>query len=154
MWVADTKNNRIKVYDASSRALLRTFGTKGTGVGQFNQPRSVSIDPATGNVLVADASNNRIVELSASPGADTITWVGSRAGFKRPSGVARDAEGRTYIADSLNDRVVVLQAGDWTKTAAILEDGYSQPEQVAIGPDGRIYVSDTYHDRILVYAYP
>ncbi len=153
MWVADTKNNRIKVYDASSRALLRTFGTKGTGVGQFNQPRSVSIDPGTGNVLVADASNNRIVELSASPGADTITWVGSRAGFKRPSGVARDAEGRTYIADSLNDRVVVLQAGDWTKTAAILEDGYSQPEQVAIGPDGRIYVSDTYHDRILVYAY-
>jgi DNA-binding beta-propeller fold protein YncE len=154
MWLADTKSNRIKVYDAASRDLITTFGTRGTGVGQFNQPRGVAIDPVSGNVLVADANNNRIVELSATHGAATISWEGSRAGFKRPSGIARDVHGRTYVADSLNDRVIVLDADDWTRTTAILEDGFSQPEQVAIGPDGRIYVSDTYHDRIVIYAYP
>ena len=154
MWIADTKNNRIKVYDTAGLDLLATFGTKGSGVGEFNQPRSIAIDPVTGDVLVADANNNRIVELSATPGAGTISWVGSRAGFNRPSGVARDLEGRTYVADSENDRVLVLDATDWTRVAAVLSDGMSRPEQVAIGPDGRIYVSDTYHDRILVYAYP
>ena len=154
MWVADTKNNRIKVYDAATRNLLRTFGAKGSGVGQFNQPRGVSIDPVSGNVLVADANNNRIVELTASPHADTISWLRTRAGFKKPSAVARDAVGRTYVADTLNDRVVILGAADWNKTVATLSGGLSQPEQVTVGPDGRIYVSDTYHDRILVYAYP
>ena len=154
MWVADTKNNRIKVYDAATRSLLATFGGRGSGVGEFNQPRSVAIDPDTGNVLVADANNNRIVELTATEDAGTISWLRARAGFAKPSAVARDAEGRTYVADSLNDRVVVLNAGDWTTTVAVLAEGLSQPEQVAVGPDGRIYVSDTYHDRILVYAYP
>jgi DNA-binding beta-propeller fold protein YncE len=154
MWVADSKNNRIKVYSAATRQLLATFGAKGSGVGQFNQPSGISIDPVTGNVLVADANNNRIVELSATANAGTISWVRSRAGFKRPSGVARDEQGRTYVADTMNDRVVVLSATNWTATTAELTDGMSQPEQVAVGPDGRIYVSDTYHDRILVYAYP
>ena len=96
----------------------------------------MAIDPVTGNVLVADANNNRIVELSATADAGTISWVRSRGGFKRPSGVARDELGRTYVADTLNDRVAVLSATNWATTTAELTDGVSQPEQVAVGPTG------------------
>jgi DNA-binding beta-propeller fold protein YncE len=157
-WIADTKNNRLKVYDTATAkpTLLTTYGGKGSGVGQFNSPQGVAVDPVTGQILVADANNNRIVELSATPGAGTITWLRSRKGFTKPAAVARDGEGRTFVADSANNRVVVLgPSADWNKTTDVLGtlEGMSRPEQIAVGPDDRIYVSDTYNDRILVYAY-
>jgi DNA-binding beta-propeller fold protein YncE len=161
-WVADTKNNRLKVYDtntptpSSPPTLLRTYGLKGNGIGQFNSPQGVAVDPVSGHILVADANNNRIVELSATPGADSITWLRSRRGFTKPAAIARDDAGRTFVADSGANRVVILGPGaDWNKTADMLGtlDEMSRPEQVAVGPDGRIYVSDTYNDRILVYRY-
>ena len=157
VWVADSKNNRIKVYDADTRALILIYGGKGSGIGQFLQPRGISFDPADPtHVLVADTNNNRIVELVAPEHPDDagdVTWLRSRVGFKKPSGVARDAFGRTYVADSINNRVMVLDPIDWNLTYATILQQMSKPEQVAVGPDGRIYVSDTYNDRILVYEY-
>ena len=157
VWVTDTKNNRIKVYDAATRALILVYGAKGPGTGQFLQPRGISFDPADPtHVLVADTNNNRIVELVVPEdpdGAGDVTWLRSRTGFKKPSGVARDAFGRTYVADSLNNRVLVLDPIDWNLTYATIMQQMSKPEQVTVGPDGRIYVSDTYNDRILVYGY-
>jgi DNA-binding beta-propeller fold protein YncE len=158
-WIADTKNNRLKVYDNTTNkpTLLRTYGTKGNGVDQFNSPQGVSVDPLTGNILVADANNNRIVELDASPNAGTITWVRTRKGFTKPAAVARDLTGRTFVADSAANRVVIVgPSADWNNTSDVegILTGMSRPEQVAVGPDGRLYVSDTYDDRILVYAYP
>jgi DNA-binding beta-propeller fold protein YncE len=159
MWVADTKNNRIKVYAADDPAggPILIYGTKGSGTGEFLQPKGISFDPADPtHVLVADANNHRIVELVVplNPGGPgDVTWLRSRTGFKKPSGVARDAFGRTYVADSMNNRVVVLDPADWNLTYATIQEQMNKPEQVAVGPDGRIYVSDTYHDRILVYEY-
>lgn len=157
-WIADTKNNRLKVYDTSTTkpTLLRTYGTKGNAAGQFNSPQGVAIDPVTGNVLVADANNNRIQEFEASPGAGTITWLRSRKGFTKPAAVARDDSGRTFVADSGADRVVILSAAaDWNNTGDVqgILDGMKRPEQITVGPDDRLYVSDTYNDRILVYSY-
>jgi DNA-binding beta-propeller fold protein YncE len=135
-WIADTKNNRLKVYDTatakptSQPTLLRTYGLKGAGVGEFNSPQGVSIDPVSGQILVADANNNRIVELTASPGADTITWVRSRKGFTKPAAVARDAEGRTFVADSGANRVVILApAADCNNIGDIqgILDGMTRP---------------------------
>jgi NHL repeat len=156
VWVADTKNNRIKVYDAATRNLLLIYGSKGSGTGQFLQPKAISFDPADPtHVLVADTNNNRIVELEAPahPTDGDVTWLRSRNGFKKPSGVARDLFGRTYVADSLNNRVMVLDPIDWNLVYATILEQMRKPEQVTVGPDGRIYVSDTYNDRILVYEY-
>jgi len=162
-WVADTKNNRLKVYDVATHALLFIYGAKGSGNGEFLQPKGISFDPSDPtHVLVADANNNRIVELVAPNGitaANQVTWSRSRKFFKKPSGIARDLAGRTYVADSMSNRVVILDpAADWGTTntnGGILGTitGLNKPEQVAVGPDGRIYVSDTYNDRIQVYQY-
>ena len=51
-----------------------SFGTEGTGAGQFKGPLGVAVDGA-GNVWVADAGNNRVEEFS-SAGAfiKTVGW--------------------------------------------------------------------------------
>jgi DNA-binding beta-propeller fold protein YncE len=169
VWVADTKNNRLKVYSAATRALLFSYGTKGSSEDQFLQPKAVAFDPADPtHVLVADTNNNRIVELVAPNGitsGNQVDWDRSRKFFKKPSGIARDLAGRTFVADSMANRFVILDpAANWGTTSTnsgILGTitqafglNLNKPEQVAIGPDGRIYLSDTYNDRILVYEYP
>jgi DNA-binding beta-propeller fold protein YncE len=57
MFVADTGNNRIQVFEDIS--FDGKFGTAGTGDGQFNAPSDVTVD-ANGYVYVADTGNNRI----------------------------------------------------------------------------------------------
>jgi sugar lactone lactonase YvrE len=73
----------------------------------------VAVD-ASGNVYIADPSNNRVVEQPTSAFGVTTglnaTTVGT--GLAGPSGVAVDAAGNVYISDTGNNRVVkVTPAG-------------------------------------------
>src|SRR5947208_649476 len=51
-------NTRVAKFDKSGKFLM-TWGTKGTGPGQFNLPHSIDID-RNRKVYVADRSNSRI----------------------------------------------------------------------------------------------
>lgn len=70
--VADTGLNRIDIYtytlgptlDTSSFAKRTSFGSLGTGKGQFDSPRDVAIDGKS-NIYVADAGNHRIQKFDA-----------------------------------------------------------------------------------------
>ena len=44
-------------------AFITTWGTSGTGNGQFIYPRGVAVDPSTGDVYVVDAFNHRVQEF-------------------------------------------------------------------------------------------
>ena len=107
-------------------------------------------------MLVADETNNRVVELSFN--GSNFTWVGSYTGggtLKKPDGVAADAAGKIYATDIVNNQLVVLNPNG-TLSAAVKPTGaaaFLTPQAVSVASDGCIYVSDTYHDRIQVYTY-
>lgn len=144
-FVADSQNHRLVSIDVASRAVIAELD------GVFLDPRGVTIDPSTGNVLVADRRHDRIVEIASADGT-TFTLVDTHeAGFFRPEGVAVDADGRIYVADTENDRVVVLDATGAEIGTFDGPDGLFEPTSVSVGPDGTIYVSDTYNDRIQTY---
>lgn len=60
LFVADGNNGRVDVFNTSTGTFVTSFGTQGSGLGQLLSPRSVSVDPITGTVAVADFGNNRI----------------------------------------------------------------------------------------------
>lgn len=59
VFVCDIGSHSIKVYDATDGTLRRSFGTKGTGDGQFLNPSGVLVT-SLGEVWVADWSNYRL----------------------------------------------------------------------------------------------
>lgn len=74
LYIADTWNHRIRVmlpsgyvstYAGQGRWLNWNGGhTDGAGASaRFDQPRALSLDPATGRIFVADTENNRIREI-------------------------------------------------------------------------------------------
>ena len=58
LYVADTLNNRIEVFDADG-TFIRTWGKAGDGPGYFSRPKGVAID-SDGHVWVADGMQDRV----------------------------------------------------------------------------------------------
>jgi DNA-binding beta-propeller fold protein YncE len=76
----------------------QTIRTLGSG---FNYPAGVAVD-SSGNVFVADTSNNAVKEILA-PAYTTVNTRGS--GFSGPFGVGVDGSGNVFVADALNNAV-------------------------------------------------
>jgi sugar lactone lactonase YvrE/murein DD-endopeptidase MepM/ murein hydrolase activator NlpD len=136
-------------------------------VARFSDPYGVAVDEA-GNIYIADAGdNNRIRKLT--PGGATSTLAGGKEGFadgpgaqarfNTPSGIAIDAQGNLYVADTGNnairkvapDGAVSTLAGSGVAGTADgkgREAQFNGPVGVAVGEDGVVYVADTYNDAI------
>ncbi len=109
VYVADFDNHRIQKFTGDGDFLTK-WGSYGTGDGQFRQPTGVATD-AAGNVCVAERGrwwfNHRIQKFDSS-GNFLTKWgsYGTRDGqFRAPWGVATDAAGNVYVADTYNHRI-------------------------------------------------
>lgn len=169
VYIADNGNSTIiKVTNKGAVSTLAgTQGVRGSKDGsgtsaQFNQPQSVAVD-SSGNVYVADAGNNLIRKINVQGVVTTIAGnsaagnqngVGTAASFNRPTGVAVDADGNIYVADSNNNlirkiatdgKVTTLAgtgiAGNLDGTTAVAT--FNNPQGVAVDLVGRIVVADT-----------
>lgn len=58
LYVADTWNNRIQIFDADGN-FMSSFGKAGDGPGYFSRPKGVAID-SDGHVWVADGMQDRV----------------------------------------------------------------------------------------------
>lgn len=115
VWVADTGNNRIQVFEQDGTPLW-SFGAAGMAAGQFQGPQDLAFIPSPLTLLVADANNNRIQEWAINT-AGTLTATYRRSfghsgaagaeALANPQGVAVDKgqEGDLYVADTYNHRV-------------------------------------------------
>ncbi|GAA1796858.1 hypothetical protein GCM10009811_21370 [Nostocoides veronense] len=147
-FVADSWNNRVTVWDVATRTALASYA------GTFKSPRAISLDAATGNLVVADSANNRIVTLAytKSGGFSEVSSI-TPAGLSMPEGVARDAAGDYWIGDTGNNRVLVVSSSGAILQSITTAAGKAISKPTSITVNGsKVYVSDTNNDRVLVYT--
>ncbi len=127
----------------------------------FYSPSGIAVD-ASGNLYVADYGNNLIRKITPAGIVSTLAGTGfegsvnaagNLASFNGPSGIAVDAAGNIYIADSGNNLIrkidpsgtVSTLAGRDT-TGAVNGPGanasFFDPLGVAIDANANIYVAD------------
>jgi sugar lactone lactonase YvrE len=114
----------------------------------LSSPGGVAVD-GSGNVYIADTSNNRILKETLDSGAYTQSTVVS-SGLLNPQGVAVDGSGNLYIADTGNSRVLIetLSAGSYTQS--VVGSGLLNPQGVAVDGSGNVYIADTGNDQVLI----
>src|SRR5438105_6692115 len=99
IYVVDQGHTRIVKFNPDGQ-VLTMWGSKGNGDGQFDDPASVAVDPATNKVYVADPRNGRI-QIFDSDGKFLTKWLipewkGKPYGFED---LAIDSKaGRLYAA--------------------------------------------------------
>jgi sugar lactone lactonase YvrE len=213
LYVADTSNNRVLEYTTpfagcssfpcvggsanmvfgQGRSFTSNTANKGgePSANNLNSPSGVAVD-ANGNLYVADRSNNRVLEYTTplTNGATANLVFGQGGSFTShtannggspssanslylPVGVAVDASGDLYVADSENNRVLeyntpltngttanlVFGQGDLNSNAP--NDGglgattsLNYPSGVAVDASGDLYVADYLNNRVLEYTTP
>ncbi len=146
---------------------------------QFANPSGVAVD-GVGNVFVADTANQRIRRIDAAAGTITTVAGGAANGapglggdrgpataarLNSPAGVAVDASGNVFIADTANNRIRRIDAATGTITtvaggAAKGAPGFggdggaatgaqlNSPSGVAVDGKGGILIADTANNRI------
>lgn len=151
-------------------SLIAGSGTANSadGVGSqagFNGPTAVAIDP-WGRLVVADMSSSRLRRVIPSQGAVTTiagapvpgysdSAVSLNAAFQGPSGVAVDAQGNIFVADTLNHAIRRISVVDGS-VATLAGNGqagavnglgpgarFNSPRGLALDRNGDLIVADT-----------
>jgi DNA-binding beta-propeller fold protein YncE len=129
----------VKVFSPAGE-LLNTFGSTGSGTGQFTYAWDADI--VNGVLYVTDSKLKR-VQAFGLDGSFLGTWgsLGQRPyQFDGPSGIAHDAAGNLYVADADNDRISVFApslapvAGDITKPTVSLGTPAQDAQLAAASP--------------------
>ncbi|MCP4814184.1 MAG: hypothetical protein GY888_16880 [Planctomycetaceae bacterium] len=131
-------NSRVMKFTARG-ALVKTWGTRGRGTGEFDLPHSIIVD-ATNRVLVGDRENDRI-QIFDLDGKHLATWDGGA-----PYGMALDRSQRLFMADGRANQVVrINRRGTIDLRWGRKGDGageFNLPHMLAIDPTGHIYVAE------------
>ena len=163
LYVADTGQDIVQVFDADTFKLLRHLGKPSkkhdqTDPGTFSLPECVAVD-GDGNVYVTDTFNNRVEIFDADGGF--INMFGKNgdgpADLERPKGIAIDGDGHIWVVDAAQDKVKVF-TNEGRLLIYVGEHGY-YPGQfmgswgIAIDKANRVIVSETFPGRVQVFRY-
>ena len=175
LYLADRWNNRIRkiaggnISTIAGNGLANFGGDNGAATSaQLSAPDGVAVDNA-GNVYISDLLNNRV--RMVSPSGIITTYAGNglsgfsgdggpatSAALSQPAGLAVDASGNLYIADSNNSVVRKVTPVGIISTVAGTggSQGYSgdggaatsakmmAPSGIALDSAGNLYIADFY----------
>jgi hypothetical protein len=191
VFIADSGDNVVREITAAG-VIKRFAGTGIAGLGvtgphglpatlsSLDRPQNVAVN-AAGDVFIADTYNNRVVEVTpsgqvsvvAGDGKAGFAGDGGRAAFaelNEPTGLAVDAQGNLYVADSGNNvirrvdvktGIITTVAGDVAADKA--NDGLggfsgdggpatsaqlNDPQGVAVDGAGDLFIADTFNNAI------
>ena len=173
LYVADSGNNTIR--KVTNTGVVTTLAgcpglngnVDGTGAGaQFGYPQGIAVDNSF-NVYVTDSFYHTIRKVTSGGTVTTLagcpnTWgftdgTGSGALFYAPAGVAVDASGNLFVADTLNHTIRKVTPGGVVTTLAGTPSQYGSldgtgtgaqfnfPGALSVDAGGNLYVADTYN---------
>lgn len=180
VYIADTLNQRIRMVDISTGTITTVAGDGGQAAPKnnvsptatpLNDPYDVAFD-RQGNMYIADSGNNVIEEISngvfniiVGSGVAGHTGDGGpalQAKLHDPTGVAVDAVGNIYIADTQNsavrkvnssDQTISVFAGTYTpgssgnNGSALVATLYG-PSGLYMDSSGNLLIADVFNNRV------
>jgi DNA-binding beta-propeller fold protein YncE len=137
-------NSRVMKFDKNGKFLM-TWGTKGTGPGQFDLPHSIDID-AKRRVYVADRSNSRI-QIFDENGKYLDQWDNIRS----PYHILITADQHLWVADGVTNKFLEYDLNgkllySWG-TYGTFPSAFWGVHQFSVDSDGNLYAAETFGGR-------
>jgi 6-phosphogluconolactonase (cycloisomerase 2 family) len=185
LWISGSQDGIVQKYSHDGSKMLLQIGTRGkfdssdgTAKGAatnsshvlLNAPTSVAVDPANGDVYVADGYGNRRVVVFDRNGSFLRQWGRQATEAETDAGVggvfqavvhcvAIGNDGLVYVCDRFGDRIEVFdKMGNFRKNIPVeskngRKKGVGPARWIAFSPDEAqkfMYVADFGHDAIRV----
>ncbi len=179
LYIAETGDNRIVKRTPDGNILTLSSGAgiraRARAVPTWNAPEGLAID-GRGNLYVSDTGNHRVRRMSpdgsivtvagrGAPGSDGDGGPAVAAFLRSPRGLAADAAGNIYIADTGNGRVRKVSADGMITTVAGIGSAslgsdsgpadhilLHSPRGMAVDDHSNLYIADTGSNRIIQVA--
>jgi DNA-binding beta-propeller fold protein YncE len=150
VYVSDRPTGAIYVYDRAG-TYQREYRPAEAITGW--QPLGLAFD-AGGSLYVTDLSGIQRV-LKFDPTGKLVLTLGADEGLLFPNGVAVDKNGRVYVTDSNNGRLLVFEpdgaiVGKIGRGAG--SGNLGLPRGIAVDDSGRVFVVDSSAQGVLVYS--
>ena len=109
LYVADTINNRIQIFDADGN-FLSMFGRGGDGPGYFGRPKGLAVD-RDGHIWVADTTMDRVQVFDREGRLAAFFGMhGTLPGqFVLPTGIAIDSQNRVLVTEQFKGRLQIFR---------------------------------------------
>jgi tripartite motif-containing protein 71 len=159
VYVSDYWHQWIQKFAPDGTLLARWGIGRGSEPGTLNLPGGLAVDNVRGFLYIANREQNVVDRWKISDGSFSARLVppgGPTTGKGWPRDVAvNETTGNVYVADSKNDKLVVMSPAGSTLAAATT---YGSPAQrlgmvtcVALDTAGNVYVGDWDHSLVHVY---
>ena len=136
---------------------LMSFGSKGTGPGQFEYPWGVAVN-THGEIAVSARYSNRVQGFS-SEGRFLFSFGKERTRngrFNSPRGVTYDRDDNLLVVDISNHRIQQFsRTGHFMRILATkgeLDGKLKYPWGISTSPEGNIIVADAGNNRVVVFT--
>lgn len=156
-YVVDNDHHYILVYDLAAFRLLNTYGTIGTGRGEFRYPFMITLGKEQ-KLYIVDVINTRVQVLNpdGSYVNDIGGWGVEKGEFFRPKGVAVDGKNRVYVSDSHMGVIQVFEStGEFFSAVGDPEykkvRKFKTPIGMYIDDRNRLYVVEMFAQKVSVY---
>lgn len=181
LYIADTKNNAIRVADLRQQTVQTVAGTGELEYYFFHQKQSEPVNPNSpwdlllhkGSLFIASAGNHQILQMDLQTG-QVLRFAGTgrealadgslhEAAFNQPSGLALHGQ-LLYIADPEASAIRALDLSAGTVSTLIgkglfefgdadgdAEDALLQHPVGICFHENQLYIADTYNGKIKVY---
>ncbi len=187
LWISDSENNRVVEFTppfliGESASLVlgqENFSSDNCGNPTLNNlcdPQGIAFD-SSGNLYIADNSNNRILEFkppftdgeSATVSIGTMQNGTAQADLNSPVGLALDSSNNLWVADEGDQRVLEFKAPISNNESASLVLGqtnfvsnstgtnqstFDTPDYLAFDHSGNLWVTDSSNRRVLEFTMP
>jgi hypothetical protein len=143
------KSSGVSVIVVGPYVLAGSFGSGGSGDGQFIDPEGIAMDK-TGNIYVVDAANHRVARFRQDGNfINNIQPQGwnSLPGYAIFSDIAIDSNGTIFIAEYQNQQVVYKI--DTGGTVLDTFTGLSQPWKICIDKSQNLYITELSKTKVI-----
>ena len=154
--LSDYGNDKIHELEANG-TLIRSFGSLGSGNGQFNNPIELAIGPGN-RIYVTDQDNHRIQILERN-GTFVKAFGTNGTGdgqFNKPRGLAISSENEVFVSEDGNHRIQVFDAnGTFLRkwgSLGNLDGQLNRPLSLDVDNNLNVIVADYSNNRIQIFS--
>ncbi len=155
MYIADQGRHRVIKVIMVTNKIEWQYGTndvEGNGLNQLSNPADAVPIPDSGQVLICDKGNNRILLASESDGSKIWEW--GTGELNNPVDIEYDVASKTVlITDKGNNRVVIYNTQtnsiSWSYGESANPEILRLPSDADFLPNGNILICDTGNNRLI-----